>query len=1304
MWPAGRRDIRSEVARPARVGPVTCAGSNTDPSLAAYLSPLGRHWWADTPDEAWREIHGTLVLADVSGFTSLSERLARRGRIGAEELTEILDACFSRLLDIAAVDDGSLVKFGGDALLLLFTGSAHERRACHAALGMRTAMGAMGRLRTSVGLVRLRISTGVHSGLLHFFRVGGSHRELLVAGPAATDTVLMEAAAGPGEILVSHATAAAIDPRWTGAHKGGGQLLRNLRIGAGDPAVKPPEAPAVTPVPTGVHDISDSIPVGLRAHLLAGEVEPEHRNGSVAFIHFDGVDGLLERSGPEAVAETLDGLIRLVQDAAHAEEVTFLTTDIDRDGGKIVLVTGVPRVLGDDEGRILRALRGIMSGSPPLPLHVGVNSGPIFTGAVGPGYRRTYTVMGDEVNLAARLMSAAAPGQVLATPRVLQRSKTTFELTPQEPLSMKGKAEPVRAFAVGAAAAKASHPSVSTRGEMPFVGRAGELQLLSEMLRAARGGRGAMVAISGEPGIGKSRLLAEARRLTAGMGTVSIACESYEASTPYFVVTALLRQVLGIPDGADLETVEQVLTAVVSSRAPTLVPWVPLLAAPLHLHLPDTPETAAIELRSRRDRTNQVTVDLLSQVLASPTLVTVEDAHWMDESSASLLLHLAREVEDRPWVVVITRRAQEGGLRPDLQGGGPLLTLGPLDPGEAAALATAVTEDAPLRPHEFDRVVERSGGNPLFLEGLLRSAASDDELPDTVDAVVSAHIDRLPPRARRLLRLGAVLGSTFSLPLLEAVVGHEDEPAATIDLTDLEEFIESDGGDRVRFRSRLVRDVAYQGLPFRRRRELHARAGSAIEQTPGGRDNAEVLCLHFLAAQRHDAAWRYGVVAGERARAKFANVDAADLYSRALSAARHLNQVPRSELAAVWEALGDVRHLAGLYEGAADAYRTTRRLLAEDPVGLGRLFLKQARVAERQGRYSGSVRWVRRGLQLLEGLDGPDAVGQRARLAVWYATIRQRQGRHAEAIRWCRRAVTEADAAGDRRAVAEAYRVLDWAYIDLGRADLATNSSAALGIYAELGDLSGQGEVLNNLGGFAYYEGRWEDALQLYARSGRAIERTGNLADAAAATCNRAEILADQGRLDEAEAAFSEALRVWRSVGYPRWAASALMHLGRLQSRRGRHDQGMCVLEEARSTLLGLEAGPEALEAEVWIAECLLLDGRADAALAMAERALEREAALGGAGVQRATLLRIRGCALAQRGDVTGAWAALDESLAAGRGRAAAYEIALTLEALSAVAPLAGRRFVPPEREHRLVLQRLGVTRMPPLPVQLTPA
>ena len=217
--------------------------------------------------------------------------------------------------------------------------------------------------------------------------------------------------------------------------------------------------------------------------------------------------------------------------------------------------------------------------------------------------------------------------------------------------------------------------------------------------------------------------------------------------------------------------------------------------------------------------------------------------------------------------------------------------------------------------------------------------------------------------------------------------------------------------------------------------------------------------------------------------------------------------------------------------------------------------------------------------------------------------------------------------------------------------------------------------------------------------------RTGNAVDAAAATANMAEVLADQGRLDEADASFRQALQVWRASGYGRWVAFATMHLGRIAARRGDFDRALQLFAEARAGFAAIDGGAEVLETDVWTSECLLLMDETERALALVDDGLAREAAMGGAGVHRATLHRLRGYACARLGRLVESWASLDDSLAAARSRQAHFEVALTLEAFATIAPLAGVPFDPPEEEHRLVLERLGVRHLPvvPLPMPAAP-
>jgi len=310
-------------------------------ALAAYIPRIAAEWERESPGVRWRELDATCCFVDISGFTALSERLARRGRIGAEELTEVLNHVFGRMLGIAYEKGGSLLKFGGDALLLLFSGDEHAVLGAEAAVAMRAALREARTLPTSVGRLNLRMSTGIHSGTFNFFHVGDSHRELLIGGPAASTTTRMEHGADAGEIVVSEATAARLPNRACGNPKGDGLLLKWRKVVDGGPGPAPIREPSA-------ETLEHAIPVALRAHLRHAAGESEHRMASVAFVKFQGVDDYLAERGPEATADALHEVVTTVQHAADAESVTFLASDIDENGGKIILTAGVPVAREDD--------------------------------------------------------------------------------------------------------------------------------------------------------------------------------------------------------------------------------------------------------------------------------------------------------------------------------------------------------------------------------------------------------------------------------------------------------------------------------------------------------------------------------------------------------------------------------------------------------------------------------------------------------------------------------------------------------------------------------------------------------------------------------------------------------------------------------------------------------------------------------------------------------------------------------------------------------------------------------------------
>jgi len=494
-----------------------------------------------------------MVFVDISGFTKMSERLARHGRVGAEEVSEVIGDTFARLLTTAYSYGAGLLKFGGDALLLWFSDERHALRACASAYSMRQTLRDLKVFQTTAGNVSLRMSIGIHSGEFDFFMAGGSHRELIVAGPAVTRTVLMESAAGAGQILISPETAAYLSGPHRGRAVAAGLLLKGQPGGV--------EHQDVVPTTSGANDLAPYIPVALRDTLLAGNLDPGHRPAAVAFLQFTGLDQMITTDGVLAAAETIDTLVRVVQESVEARQVTFLGTDIAADGGKIILASGVPTATGHDEEQMLLALRSIVATTPPIPIRIGVNWGHVFAGEIGPPYRRTFTVMGDAVNLSARLMARATPGDILSTQEVLEGSRTVFMTTALEPFMVKGKRKPVDAFSVGAA--EGIRVTTVAAGA-PLLGRDTELAAMQQAWRSSLDGNGSAIELVAEPGMGKSRLLEEFLNSVDGANLIRAECRLYQSATPYFPFQTLLRSALGL--NSDDPVAE--LKSMVAARAP----------------------------------------------------------------------------------------------------------------------------------------------------------------------------------------------------------------------------------------------------------------------------------------------------------------------------------------------------------------------------------------------------------------------------------------------------------------------------------------------------------------------------------------------------------------------------------------------------------------------------------------------------------------------------------------------------------------------------------------------------------------
>jgi class 3 adenylate cyclase/tetratricopeptide (TPR) repeat protein len=1257
---------------------------------------LHQHLVDDPNVQSWTQ-DGTAAFVDISGFTQLSEQLARKGREGAEQITDAIGNSFESMLRVAYENGASLLKFGGDALLLWFEGEGHTARACRAAVLMREVLHESGRIELPDAKVTLQMSQGVHSGRFHFFAVGTSHLELVTTGPAWSRLVTLERAAEADEILVSAETGGALPGECVGELKGPGLLLRQVPPGDS-------EKMSIRPRPSlAFETLARCLSPAIRAHVLVGGGTSEHRPVTIAFIRFEGTDTLIDQHGPEAAADALHRLMSAIESATEEQGVSFLASDVDADGGKLILTAGAPKGTGNDEDRMLLALRKIVSSDLPIPIRIGVHRGAVFAGEIGPKYRRTYTVMGDAVNLTARVMAKSEPGQIYATGDVLDRSNTLFETTKLEPFAVKGKAEPVQAWSVGRA--EGSRTRQVSLQRLPLTGRNAELGVIRKAFASARSGAGRLIEVIGDAGIGKTRLLEALRDAAAGFNKQHATCEAYTSSIPYVVWRELLREMLGFGRNAPEADIVERIQAEVATKAPDLAPWLPLLAAVLDVEIAATPEVELLAEKNRRAKLHETVARFLEVVVPEKLLVEIDDVHHMDAASAELLAHLTGGLAARSWLFAVGRRPSGTGFEAREAPEVVRVELKPLAPQDSLRLAQLATEKSPLPAHALEVVANRSGGNPQFLRDLLRSAIESGgvaDLPESAEAATMTQIDTLPPEDRALVRRVAVFGLTFHPRMLSWLYTEEDGPAPDAAALDkLRDLFHEEPDGYLRFRQTLLRDSAYQGLPFKLRRRLHGAVAARLEaETENPEEAGGTLSLHYFEAGEFRQAWRCATVAAKRAEGVYANVEAAGLYTRALEAGRQIEDLSGVELATAQQALGDAWYKAAEFRKASDAYTAARTLDASDPLVDAGLLLKLSRVEAKLGQCEQALRWAEQARASLQELEGPEVARQLARLGAWYAIVLQTEGRTTDALDWAERTVAEAEAADDAEALADAYFVMGWAYGELGKEGALPLMQRSLEAYQRAGNMVRQPDVLSSLGVVCQWAGHWDEALAYYEQGRKEALKIGSPVAVALARINAAEILTDRGEWAEAEALLLETLPLWKASQYRYYLGACLSLLGRVSLRLRRLEEALSRLEEAKSNFLQVGAEQEVPPVEARIAECRVAMGNADDALELVAGMLSRASESNGVARVVPLLERVQAHALLMQGDLWGARDALEASLAAARERKELFEVALTLLSLIELDRLEG---VEPAHEivteSRALLATLKVRAVPPVPL-----
>ena len=661
----------------------------------------------------------------------------------------------------------------------------------------------------------------------------------------------------------------------------------------------------------------------IREQILAarGAMEGERKQVSVLFCDIVRSTALAAKLGPEEFHLAIDRFFGVALTEVHRYEGTinqFL-------GDGFMALFGAPIAHEDHARRAVLAALGIMARAQ-LTIRIGINSGLVVVGRIGDDLRVDYTAFGDTTVLASRLQTAAAPGAVLLSQRTADLVRGYFRLEAVAPVQVKERTvHPLRVIGLGTRTGR-----ITAGDELsPFTGRDHELAELRRTFDAAADGEGQVVGLAGDPGLGKSRLALEFCRVAQDRATVIVGrCLSYGASIPYLPLFELVRNACGITvgDATDL------MTAKIDLWVKALELEVSLAHYLRHAFIVTDGDHGLTDLdpQAIRNRTFDALVRLLAAEAARrPLVVLVEDLHWIDQTSEDFLAGLADELPSVPIMLLATYRP---GYSPPWTGKSfaSQLALRPLSAAASKAIVASVL--ASTDRAAAAAIAGRGEGNPFFLEELARAArdratgAADGTVPETVQEVLAARIDRLSADQKAALQVAAVLGREFSLELAEEVWNGTVTVEGLLQELKGLEFLRERLGSVERtfvFKHALTREVAYDGLLQARRRQLHGRAGAALEESAASQrfEHCELLAYHYSRSAEPARAIPYLVAAGDRARDRYANEEAITVYNQAIRLTEDAGGDRWTDTyGAVCESLGRVLVRLSRHDAAIEAY------------------------------------------------------------------------------------------------------------------------------------------------------------------------------------------------------------------------------------------------------------------------------------------------------------------------------------------------------------------------------------------------
>jgi len=1118
---------------------------------------------------------GSALFADISGFTTLTEKLRETlgTRQGAEELSRQLGEVYSALIAEIEKYGGSVIGFSGDSLMCWF----YE---VHGSSAIRAATCAFAMQAAIKTFPTLALKVSIASGDAHRFLVGDPEIQKfdVLTGKTVTRTAVGEQLAASGDVLMDEFTVQALGDvitvmEWREDNREKFAVVRNQMSMDGDRVgehnVFGADVQTVTPV---LQALRPFLHKDVYAREIAGHEAflTEFRPCVALFVRFTGID-----YDSDSAADELDQFIQKMQQIAARYEGTVLDITIGDKGSYSHVNFGALNAHEDDSRRAIKAALELLQTSS-LDLQIGITQGLIYVGAYGGTTRKQFGAMGDEVNLASRLMLTASAGEILVSGTVYKVVKSHFTFEPRQPLPIRGKVERLPVFAVTGEnkrrAIRLQEPTYS----LPMVGRKHELQTIKAKLDLAKQGKGQVIGIVAEAGLGKSRLVAEVIRSARRKGFIGYGgqCQSDGIQTPYLVWKSIWLAFFDVDSEMTQRTQMRLIEGHLKDRVPSRVEAMPLLNALLDLNIPENEFTKTLEPKQRQSALHALLEDCLKAAAKDePILLVIEDGHWIDALSHDLLDQLVKALADqRVCFVAAYRPPQITRLVAPRIEALPQFTrieLHELNNEEAEnAIRAKLLQLYPARNRTLpidlvDILMERAQGNPFFLEELLnyfRDRGLDPldpndlhrvEIPNSLHSVILSRIDQLSEQEKTTLRTASIIGRQFRAQWLSGYypdLGSMPQVKATLDLLDALDITPLDSELELTylFKHIVTHEVTYESLPFATRARLHEQLArylesiAGAENSPSGHLAASLLgtiAFHYLHSENQAKQREYLLKAGESAQQNFANDAALEHYNALIPLLTN-----NEEKAQLHLKRGQLLEFIGRFDEAESDYRKTLSLSPTDNIQSAKAYFALGKLNRHRDEHDVAEDFLARAQKIYSKLE--NKVGL-IKVLIETGNLFWRKSEYEQARKSLHEGLALAQSSG--YAVEAAHALNSLGLVDLHQGEYAsarTLFEEGLELQRELHNKVGISTALNNLGIIMESLGDYVTAQALYEESRILDHEIGNKIGVAYSLNNIAIVARIQGSYASAQALQEESLKLKQEIG-DRWGiAASLDNLG----------------------------------------------------------------------------------------------------------------------------------------------------------------